>query len=48
MSIENQNETDVVKLVENKPLKLEESCSEVPLFIKCCQNITLKRFKGKG
>ena len=51
MSIEDhQNETDVVKLVKYQSLKFDESCkdSEIPLFIKYCQNITHKRFQGKG
>ena len=50
MSIEDYNKTDVVSLVKNKPLKLDESFrdSEVPMFIKSCKNITLKRFQGKG
>ena len=45
-----QNETDVVKLVKNKLLKLDESYrnSEIPLFIKYCQKITFKRFQTKG
>ena len=50
MSIENQNETDVVKLVEHQALKFDESCkeSEIPMFVKFCKNITLNRFQGKG
>ena len=50
MSIEYQNKTDVVKLVENKPLKVDESCrdTEVHVFKQCCQNVTLKRLQGKG
>ena len=48
--MENRNETDVVKLVELQPLKLDESCKEleIPLFVKFCKNITLRRFKSKG
>ena len=47
---DHQNETDFVKMVENKPLMLDELCrdSETPMFVKCCQKITLKRFQGKG
>ena len=45
-----QSETDVVCLVKNKLIKLDESFrdSETPMFIKYCQNVTLKRFQGKG
>ena len=51
MSIENhQNKTEVLKIVENKQLKLDGSFrdSEIIMFIKSCKNITLKRFQGKG
>ena len=52
MSIEDdQNKTDVVKLiVQNKLIKLDDSFrdSGTPMFIKYCQNITLKRFQEKG
>ena len=50
MSIEDQNEIDVVKLVEHKPLNLVESFkeSEIPLFVKFCKNITLKKFQSRG
>ena len=45
-----QSETNVVSLVKNKMLKLDDSFrdSETKMFIKYCQNDTLKRFQGKG
>ena len=52
MSIEDdQTKTDVVKLiVQNKLIKLDDSFrdSGTPMFIKYCQNTTLKRFHKKG
>ena len=50
MSVENRNKTDVEKLEEHQPLNLDESCkeSEIPMFVKFCKIITLKRFQGKG
>ena len=49
-NVDHQNETDFVKLVENKPLMLDELCrdSETPMFVKSCQKVTLKRFQGNG
>ena len=51
MSVEDyQNKTDVEKLVKNQQLKVVESCrdSETSMFIKYCQNVTIKRFQNKG